>query len=179
MRETEAIVHACRRPRRSRHRSAIARAAMAVIAMALALMAGCASLPHRDPLDIDVAGVEALPGEGMELRLAVKLRIQNPNDSAIDYRGAALQLELNGHRLASGVSDVAGTVPRYGESVVTIPVTVSALDMARQIALLGEGRPDWRYRVEGKLEGGLFGTRRFGDSGTLDLSRQLGAPGER
>ena len=176
MRGTDGSVHAGQDRHRHRPGPGARMAMMALVAVVVALLAGCASLPHRDPLQIDVAGIEPLPGEGMELRLVVKLRIQNPNDSAIDYRGAALQLSLNGRRLASGVSDVSGTVPRYGERVVTIPVTVSALDMARLIALLGDGQPDWRYRVEGKLEGGLFGTRRFGHSGTLDLSRQLDAP---
>ena len=150
---------------------------MAVLAMVV-LSTACASLPRQDPLEIDVAGIEPLPGEGMELRLAVKLRVQNPNDTAVDYRGAALQLSLNGRRLATGVSDASGTVPRYGEAVLTVPVTVSALDMARQIAALADGgdAPAWHYRIEGKLEGGLFGTRRFGDSGTLDLSQEPGGP---
>ncbi|MCF7220679.1 LEA type 2 family protein [Marilutibacter chinensis] len=165
-------------PRPGRHAPSALPAWIATLLLATvaALSAGCASLPHHDPLSIDVAGIETLPGEGMELRLAVKLRVQNPNDSAIDYRGAALQMSLNGRRLATGVSDVAGTVPRYGETVLTIPVTVSALDVARQVAALadGDGGADWHYRIEGKLEGGLFGTRRFGDSGTLDLSRELG-----
>jgi len=66
------------------------RAALAgLLALALAL-AGCASLPGRDPLNVQVAGVEPLEGQGLEMRMAVKLRVQNPNDSAVDYDGAAL-----------------------------------------------------------------------------------------
>ena len=41
---------------------------------------GCSTFPSRDPLNIDVAGIEPLPGEGLEMRMAVKIRIQNPND---------------------------------------------------------------------------------------------------
>ena len=33
---------------------------------------------------------------GAELRLAVKLRVQNPNEEAVEYDGAALDLEVNG-----------------------------------------------------------------------------------
>jgi LEA14-like dessication related protein len=135
-------------------------------------LGACASLTHQDPLKIDVAGIEPLPGEGMELRLAVKIRVQNPNDEPVQYTGAALDLDVNGRSFASGVSDAGGTVPRYGEAVFTVPVTVSAFDMARQA--LGvmdmanqKGLP---YRVSGKLEAGLFGTRRFSDEGTLDFS---------
>jgi hypothetical protein len=96
------------------------------------LLGGCSTLPNRDPLSIDVAGIEPLPTEGLELRLAVRVRIQNPNDTPVEYSGAALNLDLNGRKLASGVSDAIGTVPRYGETVLEIPVTISALSIARR-----------------------------------------------
>ncbi len=139
--------------------------------LAFCAVAACTTLPNRDPLSIDVAGIEPLPGEGLELRLAVRVRIQNPNDTAIDYSGAALSLDLNGRKLASGVSDAIGTVPRYGEAVLTIPVTVSALNMARQALGFAneQNQRDVSYTVRGKLEGGLFGTRRFTDEGTFEL----------
>ena len=139
--------------------------------LAICSLAACATLPNRDPLSIDVAGIEPLPGEGLELRLAVRVRIQNPNDAAIDYSGAALSLDLNGRKLASGVSDAIGTVPRYGEAVLTIPVTISALSMARQALGFanGQNQRDVSYTVRGKLEGGVFGTRRFTDEGTFEL----------
>jgi len=139
--------------------------------LGLLVVAGCASLPNTDPLNVDVAGIEPLPGEGMELRLAVSVRIQNPNDVAVEYTGTALSLEVNGRDLASGVSDAAGTVPRYGETVLTIPVTISALNMVRQVLGFAnaEEQKEVAYRVRGKLEGGWFGTRRFTDEGTFDL----------
>jgi LEA14-like dessication related protein len=135
------------------------------------VLGACASLANRDPLNIDVAGIDPLPGEGLELRLAVKVRIQNPNDAPVEYTGTALSLDLNGHKLASGVSDDVGTVPRYGEAVLTIPVTISALNMARQVLgfVNAQNQTEVPYRVKGKLEGGIFGTRRFTDEGTFEL----------
>ena len=62
----------------------------------------------------------------------MKVRIQNPNDAPIDYNGVALTLELNGMKFGAGVSDEIGTVPRYGETIVTLPVTV--------------GRSTWRAK---------------------------------
>ena len=143
-------------------------------------LVGCSALPNRDPLSIDVAGIEPLPGEGLELRLAVRVRIQNPNDTSIEYSGAALNLQLNGRKLASGVSAATGTVPRYGEAVLEIPVTVSALSMARQVLgfMNEQDQRNVSYTVKGKLEGGVFGTRRFTDEGTFELpaERQPVAP---
>lgn len=149
-----------------------------LLLVATAGLNGCATWPNRDPLMIDVAGIESLPGEGMELRLLVKVRVQNPNDAAVDYSGVALTLDLNDIRLASGVSDDVGTVPRYGESVFAIPVTISAFDMARHVLALTNTseRDDVTYRVEGKLQGGLFGTRRFIDDGTFQLNDEMRNP---
>jgi Late embryogenesis abundant protein len=149
----------------------LVRATIPLLLLASCALAACATLPNRDPLSIDVAGIEPLPGEGLELRLAVRVRIQNPNDTAIEYSGAALDLDLNGRKLASGVSDALGTVPRYGEAVLTIPVTVSALNMARQVLGFAneQNQRDISYTVRGKLEGGWFGTRRFTDEGTFEL----------
>lgn len=157
------------------------RATTSLLLTGLCVLAGCSALPNRDPLTIDVAGIEPLQGEGLELRLAVRVRIQNPNDSDIEYSGAALNLDLNGHKLASGVSSAMGTVPRYGETVLEIPVTVSALNMARQVLGFvnkGNNQRDVSYTVHGKLEGGVFGTRRFTDEGTFELpqDRQPAAP---
>ncbi|MFO7338741.1 MAG: LEA type 2 family protein [Lysobacteraceae bacterium] len=143
---------------------------IALLLLSAILLAGCASLSRRDPLQVDVAGIEPLPGEGLELRMAVKLRIRNPNDRPLVYDGAALALELNGLPVASGVSDAAGQVPRYGEAVLTIPVSVSMLDVARLVARLPQSdRSRLDYTVRGKLEGGLFGTRRFTGSGQVTL----------
>jgi LEA14-like dessication related protein len=153
------------------------RVAAIVSVLGLLAVAGCSSLPNTDPLNVDVAGIEPLPGEGLELRLAVSVRIQNPNDVAVEYTGTALSLELNGRDLASGVSDAAGTVPRYGETVLTIPVTISALNMVRQVLGFAnaEEQKEVAYRVRGKLEGGWFGTRRFTDEGTFELPASTGA----
>jgi LEA14-like dessication related protein len=142
----------------------------ACVAFGVAL-GGCASLPSSDPLNVSVAGIESLPGEGVELRLAVRVRIQNPNDAAVEYNGAALTVNVNGRKLATGVSDAVGIVPRYGESVVTIAVTAPLLALVRQgFAFMTDSTPDViRYEVKGKLEGGWFGTKRFSDSGTFNL----------
>jgi len=134
-------------------------------------LGGCAGLQNSDPLNVSVAGIESLPGEGIELRLAVRVRVQNPNDTAVEYNGAALTLNVNGHKLATGVSDAVGIVPRYGESVVTIAVTAPLLALARQgFTFMTDSTPDeLSYEVKGKLEGGWLGTKRFSDSGTFNL----------
>ncbi len=137
---------------------------------ALAL-SGCASLIQREPVRINVVGLEPLQGQGMEMRFAVKLRVQNPNDDAIDFDGIALELELNDKPFATGVSDQRGSVPRFGEAVVNIPVTVSAIAVVRQAlgVIDGKSSESVPYSVHGRLAGGLLGGVRFSDTGRLSL----------
>lgn len=151
------------------HASSIAQKALTILA-ALTLSA-CAVLPQQDPVQVTVAGIDSLPGEGLEIRLLVKLRVQNPNDQAIDYDGVYLKLDVQGKTLASGVSDERGSVPRFGEEIVSVPLTVSMLRlMLRGVGMLGDSAPGrLDYRLEGKLNGPLFGSTRFQAQGELNL----------
>ena len=140
------------------------------------LLAGCAGLPGSEPLRVTLAGVESLPGQGMEVRMAVKLRVQNPNDAPVNFDGVALTLDLRGSELASGVSDVRGTVPRFGETVLVVPVTVSAFAVARQVIGLASGdNSKLDFVARGRLSDGSFGGARFESKGSFDLP--AGFPG--
>lgn len=146
------------------------RRVLTLCVLALSLSA-CALFSPRDPLVVQVAGLEPAPGADLEWRVWVKLRVQNPNREPVAYSGIALSLEVNGQPLASGVSPDEGTVGGYSEAVLTIPVTVSAFSVFRQaLGLAGlqasKGVP---YRLEGKLDGpGLGAAVRFSDSGQLN-----------
>lgn len=135
----------------------------------LGLLSACASMAPRDPLNIDLAGLEPLPSQGLEARFNLKLRVQNPNERAVDYQGIALGLEVNGQPLASGVSDKRGQVPRFGEAIIEIPVTISAFSALRQAWGLAGYQPGQSlpYVLRGKLASGLIGTTRFNTQGQL------------
>lgn len=142
-----------------------------LVACSVLFVAGCATLQGDDPLQVTVAGIEPLQGEGMELRLMVKLRVQNPNDAPIDYRGVALEMAAQGKTFASGVSDSSGTVPSFGEAVITVPVSISAWRMVRQVVGLATSRGTRKitYEMKGKLGGSLFATKRFATHGEFEL----------
>lgn len=135
-------------------------------------LSACAGLEPRDPLEVAVAGIESLPGEGMEVRMLVKLRVQNPNDTPVEYNGVYLKLDVFDKSFATGVSDERGSVPRYGESIISVPLTVSTLSVALQAAgMLGTGASfdKVQYKMEGKLGGPAFGSTRFQAKGELAL----------
>jgi LEA14-like dessication related protein len=148
-----------------------------LLIIALLTLGACAGMPGREPLQVTVAGIDSLPGEGLEFRMLVKLRVQNPNDAALDYDGVFVKLDVQGSTFASGVSDERGSIPRFGESVISVPVTISALRVAlRGIGFLLDGAPTdkVKYKLNGKLDGPAFGSTSFQADGELTLPK----PGE-
>ena len=138
---------------------------------ALLTLAACASMPGRDPLQVNVADIESLPGEDLEMRMLVKLRVQNPNDAPVEYDGVYVKLDVLGKTFATGVSDERGSIPRFGESIVSVPVTVSMLRIGAYALRMLDGKPvdKLSYKMEGKLDGPMFGSTRFQAQGELAL----------
>jgi LEA14-like dessication related protein len=148
------------------------------LAPALALLSACAALPGHDPVQVQVVGVEPLEGEGLELRFLCKLRVQNPNDTPISYDGVYIELEVRGSSFATGVSDASGTVPRFGEVVLSVPVAASAFRIARQAIgmYMSQDRSKIDYVLKGKISGSAFNTVRFESKGEIALPGELSGP---
>lgn len=142
----------------------------ALTLLAAAGLAGCASFGGV-PLRVNVVDLEMLPAGGFELRVLVRLRVQNPDSKALEFQGISLELDLQGMNFASGVSAAAGTVPAFGEQVLEVPVTISAISLLRQVlSLAGESQgPRIRigYAARGRL-GGSFGGERFESKGDVE-----------
>ena len=148
--------------------------AVTVVALAPLSLHGCAIFQRSDPLQVTVAGIEPMEGQGqgLELRLLVKLRVQNPNDAPVDFNGVALEMDVQGKTFATGVSDAAGSVPRFGETVITVPVTASAFRMLSQAFGLVQsgGSGKITYEMRGKLNGSGFNSVHFRTQGESDLA---------
>jgi LEA14-like dessication related protein len=150
----------------------ITRRALACSPFLLLLLGGCAAFPFQEPLRVHVADLQSLDGEGLELRFLCLLRVQNPNDTPLEFNGISLDLEVRSSPFASGVSETSGTVPRFGEVLVSVPVSASAMNLAR-LALglfFGDDRPRVDYRLRGRI-----GTARFESRGELTLPAWTGS----
>ena len=146
------------------------RRAAAVVLLVGAAVAACAPIGLRESLRVNLAGLESLPGEGMESRWLARIRVQNPNDVSIAYNGLSAELDLNGKSFASGVSAAAGEIPRFGESVLELPLTVPAIAILRHVfGLISGDRSKATYRVHGFLNTGTFGRAPFNSTGEVEL----------
>lgn len=156
----------------------LARNAVPTLLLAAALtLSSCASLQFSEPIEAILVGVEPVQGESLELRMLVKLRIQNPNDVPLDFNGVSLAMDVQGKRFGTGVSDAKGSVPRYGETVLAVPVSLSALRMARQAmgVLTDDTRGKLAYEIRGRLGGSGLGGVRFGSAGEFTLPAEFSA----
>jgi LEA14-like dessication related protein len=104
--------------------------------------------------------------------MQLKLRVQNPNDSPIAYNGVYVELTVQNKSLASGVSNQSGTVPAFGETVVSVPVEVSYLGIAGQAMGLFSGKSFDKvtYEMSGKLSSTTAGAVRFKSKGELNMA---------
>jgi LEA14-like dessication related protein len=142
-----------------------------LLTVATATLSGCAMFQRSAPLQVTVLGVEPAESQGMELRLLVKLRVQNPNDAAVDYNGVAVEMSVQGKTFATGVSDAAGSVPRFGEAVITVPVSASAFSLlGRALDMVhGAGSGKITYELKGKLSNPGFSSTPFHAQGEFAL----------
>ena len=100
----------------------------------VASLTGCAGwLSPGEPPEVLVTNITPLEGTAFEQRLQIDVRVRNPNDYDLQVTGVDFRLDLNGKRLARGVSNKEFTVPRLSDSVVSIETSTSMLDIARQV----------------------------------------------
>jgi hypothetical protein len=125
---------------------------VALAVLVFAVVTACAGIGLREPLRVGLAGVDSLPGEGLEVRFLARIRVQNPNDVSITYSGLSAEVDLNGRSFASGVSAATGEIPRFGESVIDLPITVPGTAIVRQVlGFIGSTPGKATYHIRGFL----------------------------
>ena len=121
------------------------------VALTLLVLAGLGGCIQYKPLDVFVIGLTPAEGSALEQRMKIDLRILNPNDEAITANGMQLRLDVNGARLARGVSDASFTIPRLGETTTSIVATTTLFDLAKQIVVMSGGRQTFQYVLDGDI----------------------------
>lgn len=141
---------------------------------------GCAGIakrleaPRVSLVDIAVKEIKTL-----ETVFHIEMRILNPNDLDLVIKGMNCDLDVNGSRLASGVSDVRSTIPAYGTATVPVQVYSSVAAMFRGILNL-QNKKTLHYQLKGgiRIEGGTLmpSVLPFKSEGELTLGMITGPP---
>lgn len=150
---------------------------LTALAVVLSL-AACTPSEFAEPPEVVLLSMVPVDVSLMEQRLAVTLRVRNPNNTAMSIDGMRFAIDINGKTFAKGTSDKTVTVPRLGETEVAGVAHVSTTDLMRQML----GVPDAKG-VEYRLSGSLFlahgGRAAFDQSGDFDFASALGGAGKR
>ena len=122
-----------------------------VLSAVIISLSGCAGFGSRlESPRINVANIQVQEIKAFEAIFQIELRVINTNDIPLDVKGVNCDLELNGKRFASGVSNADKIIPPYGTDIVPITVYSSVLGMARGVLSM-HGQEKVKYGLNGRL----------------------------
>jgi len=135
-------------------------------------LGACAGSPARmDPLSVTLSDIRPVQMGLLEQEYAIRIRVQNPNNTAIPLAGLSYQIELNGEPFARGVSKQTAAVPAFGEIMLdaTAVGNIGGL-MAQVVQVQRSGLPQaFSYRLKGKLTTAQAASLPFDHSGSVEL----------
>lgn len=139
----------------------------------LLLAAGCAimALGLQKP-EVSVEDVSLLPGGGMlQQRMHLTLRVSNPNEKDITVDGMTFGFEINGQKVATGMTGQSVVLPRLGETTVGVDVSASLIELLAKLPKVFEGGKAFGYRVHGEVLTRDYGRLPFDRKGELSLEK--------
>lgn len=136
------------------------------------MLSACASMtPKEDALKVNLSSMKMLESSLLEQRFAVKIRVQNRSQAAMNIKGLSFDLALNGKDFASGVSNQNLLIEPLSEAVLSVDITSTLFGLIRQVQSLQKLETEpFRYELSGTLHLGnkMFG-QRFSEKGEIDL----------
>jgi LEA14-like dessication related protein len=105
----------------------------------------------------------------------IEMRVFNTNDIPMEIKGLNCDLELNGKRLATGVSNVEINIPSYETALVPMTLYSSVLDVLTVLRKLAKNEK-LEYKLTGRIKlgkGTMPSTIPFKSMGELPLQEFL------
>ncbi len=151
-----------------------------VVVAGLMIMDGCAGFGRRlESPEISLANISLQEAKAFETTFELALRVFNTNDVPLEIRGIECELEINGNKLAKGVSATQTQVPAFGTELVRMTVYSSMLGMvSSMLDMIRSAQSDqlpqkMNYKISGRLSIGGESTMPwklpFKSQGEVDL----------
>ncbi|HEY5672329.1 MAG TPA: LEA type 2 family protein [Malonomonas sp.] len=143
------------------------------VLLGLLLLSACATLrPNFEEPSVTVTSFRALPSESIAPRFEIGLHVVNPNRSALKLHGLAYNVELEGHRILTGVSNQLPLIAAYGEGDVLLQASPDLFNTINLFAeLMTQPRESFRFKLEAQLDvGWLLPKIRVEKSGEISLA---------
>ncbi|MEW8030457.1 MAG: LEA type 2 family protein [Candidatus Thiodiazotropha sp.] len=128
-------------------------AAYIILSLLLQILSGCASLQtQQERIRVTIADLKPLESTLMEQRYLVKIRLQNRSKEALRIDGMSFDLDLNGKRFASGVSNQEATVQGFSESMLEVKLSSTVFGLIKQFGALQDRQSGtFDYQISGSL----------------------------
>lgn len=136
------------------------------------ILSGCAGWGKRlEPPRITLSNFIVQEIKIFESVFTIEMRVFNTNDTPMDIKGLHCDLELNGKRLATGVTNVKINIPSYETALVPMILYSSVLDVVKVLRDLAKTEK-LEYKLTGRLrlgKGTIPSTIPFKSMGELPL----------
>jgi len=144
-----------------------------IILLLLFTFVGCAPmLPSFETPTVNLTSFRVLPGSSIVPTFEIGLHVINPNRMALKLQGLSYNVELEGFRVLSGVSNQLPVIEAYGEGDILLqarPDLFSTISLFTN--LLNQPREQFTFNLEALLDvGGLMPKIRVHKEGLLSLS---------
>ena len=151
------------------------RTALCVLLVASASLAACASMrPSFETPSVTVTSFRMLPSNAITPEFEHGLKVTNPNAQALNLRGIAYTVSLDGTDLVKGVANELPVIEAYGTGDVKLTASPDVFGGIQFLAeLMRDPRDSVNYSVEAKLDVGTFVPAiRVRDEGKISLQPQ-------
>jgi len=120
---------------------------------------------------VTINSFRTLPSQGIVPNFEIGLHVINPNREALNLRGVAYTVSLDGHELIKGVGNELPVIEAYGEGSLTLTASPNLFAGIRFVTdLMSASKESVRYKLEAKLDvGTIHPTIRVSDSGEISL----------
>jgi LEA14-like dessication related protein len=153
----------------------------ALLSLCAALLAACSGRGDVafEPPVLSLTSFGLLPSEGKAPRIAIGLRVVNPNGTPLRMRGLSYTVALEGHRMVTGVTSRLAEVPPYAETEIELN---SPIDLISSIKLFNElintpGRQKLKYSLNARIDvDGMLAPLRLIEDGELVFAQFDSAP---
>lgn len=128
-----------------------------VLALAMVLLAGCASVPQLQPPAIALEQVELLELGFSQQRFGLTVQVDNPNAVALPVAGFRYGVTLSGIRLGEGQSTERVRVPARGTSRVQLELNLDTIRLLGQLSdWMRQPPSELSYLFDGEIDVDLW-----------------------
>ena len=143
---------------------------LALLALLALPLAGCEVLPKFEAPKLSVISMKMQSADFFSQRIALRMRVLNPNSRELPIKGISYRIEVNDTELGQGLTNTPFVVPALGEAEFDVQVTTNLAGALGK--LLGRRSQDpLQYRLVGEvaLSSGFLRRIPFDERGSVKL----------